>query len=175
MFRDGGAGALAWIYQPWLGKARDFGIYVDAPGGAAHDTRDVRRALAGLARRVAAAPATMQITPSDIVEFNSLMLAGQVMARASNARCGSLERTQAASAPPVGASANPNTAYQSWLTSVSFVGQPAGGFFLDVGSGQFELVPVPEPGMVMGIAAASLAGLGLLRRRLRRDAAAVAA
>jgi autotransporter family porin len=74
--------------------------------------------------------------------------------------------------------ANPNTAYQTWLSSVDFVGVPStgpGGFFLDIGGGQFELVPVPEPGTVLGIAAAGLAGLGLLRRRLRRNVGATVA
>ena len=47
VFIDGGGGALAWIYQPWLGKRRDFGIYVDRP-----DTDDVRARLRGMARRV---------------------------------------------------------------------------------------------------------------------------
>ena len=49
---DGAAGALAWIYQPWLGKERDFGIYVDRP-----DTDDVRAALRKFAALAAAAPA----------------------------------------------------------------------------------------------------------------------
>lgn len=49
---DGVAGALAWIYQPWSGKARDFGIYVDRA-----DTDDVRAAMRELAARAAAAPA----------------------------------------------------------------------------------------------------------------------
>jgi mannan endo-1,4-beta-mannosidase len=46
---DGAAGALAWIYQPWIGHARDFGIYVDR-----RDTDDVRDTM----RRYAAAAAT---------------------------------------------------------------------------------------------------------------------
>lgn len=37
---DGAAGALVWIYQPWTGRARDFGIYIDRP-----DTNDVRAVL----------------------------------------------------------------------------------------------------------------------------------
>src|SRR5439155_3910 len=41
---DGGDGALAWIYQPWGGKPRDFGIYVDRG-----DTDDVRGALKAVA------------------------------------------------------------------------------------------------------------------------------
>jgi mannan endo-1,4-beta-mannosidase len=48
---DGAAGALAWIYQPWTGKARDFGIYVDRG-----DTDDVRAALGRYARLAATAP-----------------------------------------------------------------------------------------------------------------------
>jgi mannan endo-1,4-beta-mannosidase len=42
---DGAAGALVWIYQPWTGRARDFGIYVDRD-----DTADVRERLRTLAR-----------------------------------------------------------------------------------------------------------------------------
>ncbi len=38
---DGAAGALVWIYEPFAGRPRDFGIYVDRP-----DTDDVRRVLA---------------------------------------------------------------------------------------------------------------------------------
>jgi len=49
---DGAAGALAWIYQPWLGKERDFGIYTDRP-----DTDDVRAALRKFAALAASAPA----------------------------------------------------------------------------------------------------------------------
>jgi hypothetical protein len=48
---DGAAGALAWIYQPWFGKTRDFGIYVDRP-----DTDDVRGALRKFAALAAATP-----------------------------------------------------------------------------------------------------------------------
>ncbi|MGZ3441223.1 MAG: hypothetical protein ACXVDD_17005, partial [Polyangia bacterium] len=49
---DGAAGALAWIYQPWLGKTRDFGIYVDRS-----DTDDVRAALRKFAALAATTPA----------------------------------------------------------------------------------------------------------------------
>jgi hypothetical protein len=48
---DGAAGALAWIYQPWDGKPRDFGIYVDRA-----DTDDVRAALRKFAGVAAATP-----------------------------------------------------------------------------------------------------------------------
>lgn len=48
---DGAAGILAWIYQPWTGHARDFGIYVDHP-----DTDDVRAALRKFARLAASVP-----------------------------------------------------------------------------------------------------------------------
>ena len=47
---DGAGGALAWIYQPWTGRARDFGIYVDQrrhrrrARGAAHWARAWPRA-----------------------------------------------------------------------------------------------------------------------------------
>ncbi len=44
---DGVAGALVWIYQPWPGRARDFGIYVDR-----RDTDDVRGALRAMAARL---------------------------------------------------------------------------------------------------------------------------
>ncbi|HUS65055.1 MAG TPA: hypothetical protein VMZ28_10955 [Kofleriaceae bacterium] len=47
VFHDGAAGALVWIYQPWTGRPRDFGIYVDRP-----DTDDVRAVLRALAARV---------------------------------------------------------------------------------------------------------------------------
>ena len=50
VFFDGAAGALAWIYQPWNGHARDFGIYVDRP-----DTDDVRARMRGWASTVAQA------------------------------------------------------------------------------------------------------------------------
>lgn len=70
---------------------------------------------------------------------------------------------------------DPNTTYSTWLSSVQFAGNPMGGFFLDQGSSTFELTPTPEPGTVLGIAAAGLAGLGLIRRRLRRDAGATVA
>ncbi len=49
---DGANGALAWIYQPWLGHPRDFGIYVDRS-----DTDDVRAALRRFAAAIASAPA----------------------------------------------------------------------------------------------------------------------
>jgi hypothetical protein len=43
--RDGAAGVLTWIYQPWSGRPRDYGIYVDRP-----DTDDVRTVLREAAR-----------------------------------------------------------------------------------------------------------------------------
>jgi mannan endo-1,4-beta-mannosidase len=49
--QDGGGGALAWILQPWSGKERDFGIYVDRD-----TTDDVRAALREAARAAAARP-----------------------------------------------------------------------------------------------------------------------
>ncbi|HEX9104929.1 MAG TPA: hypothetical protein VF997_22115, partial [Polyangia bacterium] len=49
---DGAAGALAWIYQPWLDKRRDFGIYTDRA-----DTDDVRAALRKFAALAATTPA----------------------------------------------------------------------------------------------------------------------
>ena len=53
-FFDGGDGAMAWIYQPWSGHARDFGIYIDRA-----DTDDVRAQLRSWAARVTArAPAS---------------------------------------------------------------------------------------------------------------------
>jgi mannan endo-1,4-beta-mannosidase len=51
VFFDGAAGALAWIYQPWTGRARDFGIYVDRS-----DTDDVRAILRRFAAVAAGAP-----------------------------------------------------------------------------------------------------------------------
>lgn len=47
LFRDRGAGALVWIYQPYHGKPRDFGIYIDRP-----DTDDVRDTLRRFAERL---------------------------------------------------------------------------------------------------------------------------
>lgn len=44
VFRDGGAGSLVWIYQPYHGKPRDYGIYIDR-----RETDDVRRALRSVA------------------------------------------------------------------------------------------------------------------------------
>ena len=41
---DGVDGTMAWIYQPWSGRERDFGIYVDRP-----DTDDIRGALSDAA------------------------------------------------------------------------------------------------------------------------------
>jgi mannan endo-1,4-beta-mannosidase len=52
-FFDGAGGAIAWIYQPWGGHARDFGIYVDRA-----DTDDVRAMLQKFARVAVAAPAS---------------------------------------------------------------------------------------------------------------------
>jgi mannan endo-1,4-beta-mannosidase len=49
---DGAAGALVWIYQPWSGRPRDFGIYTDRPA-----TDDVRHAIRVWARRALAVPA----------------------------------------------------------------------------------------------------------------------
>jgi mannan endo-1,4-beta-mannosidase len=46
-FFDGADGAMAWIYQPWSGRPRDFGIYIDRP-----DTDDVRAQLRSWAERV---------------------------------------------------------------------------------------------------------------------------
>ena len=50
-FDDGIAGAMAWIYQPWSGRPRDFGIYIDRA-----DTDDVRAVMRALAVRARAAP-----------------------------------------------------------------------------------------------------------------------
>jgi mannan endo-1,4-beta-mannosidase len=47
-FRNQGAGALVWIYQPYSGKPRDFGVYIDRP-----DTEDVRMVLRRTAMHVA--------------------------------------------------------------------------------------------------------------------------
>ena len=47
LFRDRGAGALVWIYQPYHGRLRDFGIYIDRP-----DTDDVRLTLRRFAERL---------------------------------------------------------------------------------------------------------------------------
>ena len=46
-YRNRGAGALVWLYEPyqlWGTKVRDFGIHIDHP-----DTRDVRQALSTVA------------------------------------------------------------------------------------------------------------------------------
>jgi mannan endo-1,4-beta-mannosidase len=51
---DGVAGALVWIYQPWSGHTRDFGIYTDHA-----DTDDVRAVLRQWAARLRAAPAAL--------------------------------------------------------------------------------------------------------------------
>ncbi len=63
--------------------------------------------------------------------------------------------------------ADPNTTYATWLSQVQFVGHNTGGFFIPATGSTFELTPVPEPGPVLAAAAVGLAGLGLLRRRLR--------
>jgi mannan endo-1,4-beta-mannosidase len=47
LFRDHGSGALVWIYQPYHGKPRDFGIYIDRP-----DTDDIRATLRRFAERL---------------------------------------------------------------------------------------------------------------------------
>lgn len=39
-FGNRGGGALVWIYEPWSGKPRDYGIYIDRP-----ETDDVREAM----------------------------------------------------------------------------------------------------------------------------------
>lgn len=48
---DGAAGALVWIYQPWSGRPRDYGIYVDRA-----DTDDVRAQLRRFAAQALTAP-----------------------------------------------------------------------------------------------------------------------
>lgn len=57
----------------------------------------------------------------------------------------------------------------TFLAAVQFTGFPQGAFLVDVGGGQSELVPVPEPATVLGVAAAGL-GLTGLARRVRRSA-----
>lgn len=47
LFRDQGAGALVWIYQPYHGRPRDYGIYIDRP-----DTDDVRAILRRFAEQL---------------------------------------------------------------------------------------------------------------------------
>jgi hypothetical protein len=59
-FLDGAAGALAWIYQPWSGRPRDFGIYIDHD-----DTDDVRTVMRNWARRALAAPLSKNPLLSD--------------------------------------------------------------------------------------------------------------
>jgi mannan endo-1,4-beta-mannosidase len=51
VFTDGAEGALVWIYQPWSGAPRDFGIYVDRG-----DTDDVRAVLRRVAASLASGP-----------------------------------------------------------------------------------------------------------------------
>lgn len=51
VLQSGAAGALAWIYEPFSGAPRDYGIYTDRP-----DTDDVREALRRRALRLAASP-----------------------------------------------------------------------------------------------------------------------
>lgn len=51
VFQDGGSGGLVWIYQPYHGKPRDFGIYIDRS-----DTDDVRAALRRVAQRLQKGP-----------------------------------------------------------------------------------------------------------------------
>jgi hypothetical protein len=61
---DGGDGALAWIYQPWSGKPRDFGIYVDRA-----DTDDVRATLKAIAQDLLApAPAGNPLFAAGVAE-----------------------------------------------------------------------------------------------------------
>lgn len=52
-FRNGGAGALVWLYQPYADKPRDYAVYTDSPKVAgAPDTTDVRTALRAVAARL---------------------------------------------------------------------------------------------------------------------------
>lgn len=51
-FRNQGGGALAWIYEPYSGKPRDFGIYIDK-----RDTDDVRQALRTVSMQLGRPPA----------------------------------------------------------------------------------------------------------------------
>ena len=46
-FRNRGGGALVWIYEPYSGKPRDFGIYIDKS-----TTDDVRQALRTVAAQI---------------------------------------------------------------------------------------------------------------------------
>lgn len=50
-FRNQGAGALVWIYQPFSGKPRDYGVYTDRK-----DTDDVRSVLRRAAQSLASGP-----------------------------------------------------------------------------------------------------------------------
>jgi autotransporter-associated beta strand protein len=69
---------------------------------------------------------------------------------------------------------DPNSFYAAWLSQVQFTNAfkefPAGGFFLDVGGGAFELTPTPEPTTVLALGAAGLGALGAIRRFRRRRA-----
>ena len=46
-FQNQGAGALVWIYEPYHGKPRDFGVYIDKPF-----TDDVRQVMRDVGRRL---------------------------------------------------------------------------------------------------------------------------
>jgi autotransporter-associated beta strand protein len=60
---------------------------------------------------------------------------------------------------------NPNVDHLDFLRDVQFVGFDLGGAtFLLVSGGTYELVPVPEPGLILGIAFGVLALGGHLRR-----------
>jgi len=63
----------------------------------------------------------------------------------------------------LGSASSANTTYASFLSTVNFNSYPLGATFVTNGS-NIEMVPVPEPTTILGIAAL---GLGMIRLRRR--------
>lgn len=61
-FANRGAGALAWIYEPYSGKPRDFGIYIDKP--QTDDVRQSMRQVSSQLDRLSQSPGNPRLSPS---------------------------------------------------------------------------------------------------------------
>jgi len=66
---------------------------------------------------------------------------------------------------------DPNATYTSFLNTVQFTGYQSGAWFIATSfSGTWELVPVPEPGSILGLAAVGLGmGTAIVRRVGRKS------